>query len=123
MNYSITQTDQTMSMGSFAFVLLVSLLQIVGMWKIFVKAGEAGWKSIIPIYNLVIIFKISKLNPWLILLLCIPIANIIISIIYCNKLAKAFGKGIGYTLGLIFFAPIFIILLGFGSAEYVGDVQ
>lgn len=36
------------------------------------------------------------------------------------KLAKAFGKGGGFALGLIFFSPIFYAILGFGSAEYLG---
>lgn len=28
------------------------------MWKMFEKAGEAGWKSLIPVYNLYILYKI-----------------------------------------------------------------
>ena len=36
------------------------------------------------------------------------------------RLAKAYGKGIGFTLGLIFFPNIFTLILGFGSAKYVG---
>lgn len=27
------------------------LLHVVAAWRIFTKAGEAGWKSIIPIYS------------------------------------------------------------------------
>lgn len=34
-------------------VLLITIAQIVAMWKIYSKAGEAGWKSLIPIYNIV----------------------------------------------------------------------
>lgn len=37
-----------------------------------------------------------------------------------NDLAKSFGKGIGFTLGLIFLSFIFIPLLGFGDARYEG---
>ena len=47
--------------------IIIAILQIVAMWKIFTKAGEKGWKSIIPIYNIVVLFKISGLSPWLIL--------------------------------------------------------
>ena len=36
------------------FILAVYILLIVAWWKIFTKAGEAGWKSIIPIYNIYI---------------------------------------------------------------------
>jgi hypothetical protein len=34
------------------------------MWKIFEKAGEAGWKSIIPIYNVYIMYKIVGMKNW-----------------------------------------------------------
>lgn len=34
-------------------VLLITIAQIVAMWKLYSKAGEAGWKSLIPIYNIV----------------------------------------------------------------------
>jgi len=46
------------------------------------------------------------------------IAGIIIDVVVCIKLAKAFGKGVGYTLGLIFLPNIFTLILGFGKAEY-----
>ena len=35
------------------------LLHVVAAWRIFTKAGEAGWKSIIPIYSTYITYKIS----------------------------------------------------------------
>ena len=41
--------------GAMIFVALISLaiavVSIIGMWKMFTKAGEEGWKSIIPVYN------------------------------------------------------------------------
>lgn len=40
--------------------LALMIVQIVALWKIFEKAGEKGWKSIIPIYNLYILFKMTK---------------------------------------------------------------
>jgi len=40
--------------GTSVFVLILDLvfavLMIVSMWKIFEKAGEPGWASIIPAY-------------------------------------------------------------------------
>ena len=38
--------------------IAIYVLQVIGWWKIFTKAGEAGWKSLIPFYNLYILFKI-----------------------------------------------------------------
>ena len=44
----------------------------------------------------------------------------IISIMYSVKLAKAFGKGTGFAIGLIFLSPIFILILGLGDSTYHG---
>lgn len=108
--------------------LVVAILQLAGMWKVFTKAGQKGWKCIIPIYNLVILFRISGLSPWIIcayLLGFIPfigwIVSIGITIYQCHSLAKSFGKDVGYTIGLIFLPTIFYMILGFGKAEYVGN--
>ena len=92
------------------FSILIFILEVIGMWKIFDKAGEKGWKAIIPIYNLYILFKITYGAGVYFLLLLIPIADIVFWIIMDVKLAKAFGYGIGFTLGLIFLEPIFSFL-------------
>jgi hypothetical protein len=93
---------------------------IAGWWMIFTKAGEAGWKSIIPIYNFIIILKIVGREPWWVILMLIPIVNLIIWIIVAMDLAKSFGRGTGFAIGLIFLAPIFALILGFGSDTYKG---
>ena len=122
--------------------IVIYILLIIAWWKIFKKAGQAGWKSIIPIYNVYILCKITKINFWICFLL-IPVVigilnalvfkdnqsisslisgvyTLVIEIVISYRLAKAFGKGIGYTLGLIFLPNIFTLILGFGSAKYVG---
>src|SRR4030095_11983646 len=80
--------------------LLISLLLIVAMWKVFTKAGQPGWASIIPIYNLYIWCKIVGRPWWWILLMLIPFVNFIILIILCIDTAKSFGKGAGFGIGL-----------------------
>ncbi|MCI9585568.1 MAG: signal peptidase I [Bacilli bacterium] len=100
--------------------LVLGILTIVGMWKVFSKAGVPGWGAIIPFYNMYLLFKITMGNGWLFLLLLIPFVNFVMLIIVYVKLAAAFNKGAGYTLGLIFLSPIFIMMLGFGSAQYIG---
>lgn len=44
----------------------------------------------------------------------------ILAIISEYKLAKAFGKGFDFFLGLLFLNPIFKLILGFGDAQYQG---
>lgn len=110
------------------FSLIWYILIVIAQWKIFTKAGEAGWKCLIPIYNFIILFKISGLSPWLVLVYLlgfIPVVGsiicLVISIILWYKLSCSFGHGAGYTVGLIFLNPIFLMILGFGSSEYVGS--
>lgn len=121
--------------GAFAGIVLVislaiSILQIIAMWKLFNKAGEKGWKSIIPIYNVIVLFKISGISPWLILVFLASIIPVIgwlaIAALYIyqsHNLAKSFGKDIGYTIGLLLLPTIFYMILGFGKSQYVGKTN
>lgn len=107
-------------MPIFIIALVVAVLTIVGYWKIFSKAGEAGWASIIPFYNQYILSKITFGTGWLFLLLLIPFVNFIFMIIMMYKLSKAFDHGIGYTIGLIVLPFIFLLIIAFGKSEYKG---
>ena len=98
----------------------VYVLLIVAWWKVFTKAGEAGWKSLIPIYNLYILFKIAWGNGWIGLLMLIPCVDIVVDIMMSLKLAKAFGKSTGFGVGLILLLNIFMLILGFGDSQYIG---
>ena len=139
-----------------------AILMIVAMWKIFDKAGEKGWKSLIPIYNLYIYYKIAGMKNWFwalfvaslglsiysgvlsatgayvtnaagditvikdntavgifgIVTCVVLVFDIIISILQCARLSRAFKRGVGTTLGLIFLPNIFQLILAFGSAKY-----
>ena len=98
--------------------LAIVLLAIAGMWKVFVKAGKPGWAAIIPIYNFVVLCEIAGKPAWWVVLMFIPVVNFIILIILSIAIAKKFGKGAGYGLGLAFLSPIFYPMLGFGDAQY-----
>ena len=100
--------------------VLVGVLMIVSMWKVFSKAGQPGWAAIIPIYNIYIMCKIAGRPGWWVLLMLIPLVNFIIAIILLIDIAKSFGKGVGFALGLIFLGLIFWPILAFGSAQYQG---
>lgn len=100
------------------FVLAFAIFMIVCMWKVFEKAGQPGWAAIVPIYNLVVLIRISSLPMWFIILLIIPYVNLVAQIILVYKMSVNFGKGAGFTLGMIFLPFIFWPILAFGSAEY-----
>jgi Family of unknown function (DUF5684) len=103
-----------------AIYLAIIILVIAGMWKMFVKAGQPGWGAIIPIYNVYLILKLVGRPAWWLILYFVPIANIVVAVIIAIDLAKSFGKGGGFAVGLFFLGFIFIPILGFGSAEYQG---
>ena len=109
-------TNTTLTAISFVMYIIF----MIAAWNIFEKAGEAGWKAIIPIWNLYILFKITWGIGLLFLLMLIPVVGTIVALITSYKLAKVLGHGIGYTLGLIFFPWLFWLILGFGSSEYQG---
>lgn len=99
--------------------MVIAVVIIVGLWKVFTKAGEPGWAAIVPYYNYYILSKIAMdkgVIGMLLLAFVPPIGWIIVSV----ELAKAFGKGMGFAAGLIFFSPIFLLMLGFGDAQYQG---
>ena len=100
-------------------MIIISVFFIIVMWRIFSKAGRKGILSIVPIYNLVVLFQIAGLKGWQVILLFIPLVNIVFEFILCIKLAKAFGKGTGFGIGLVFLAPIFFPILAFGKSQYV----
>ncbi|MFC4447508.1 DUF5684 domain-containing protein [Halorussus aquaticus] len=98
----------------------ILVLTVAGTWKVFQKADQPGWASLIPIYNAYVMLKIGDNPGWYLLLFIIPIANIYAGWKMYVGVAKAFGKGIGWGVGLWFLPFVFFPLLAFGDASYHG---
>jgi hypothetical protein len=115
---------ETLSTSTIIFICLFSLafavFLIAAQWRIFKKADQPGWASIIPIYNTLVQLRIIGKPWWWLLLMLIPFVNIVFAIWMINLLSKSFGKDVGFTLGLIFLSFIFYPVLGFGGARYLG---
>lgn len=123
-------------------MLLWYILILAAGWKMFEKTGEPGWKSFIPFYNEYTVYKFSwntmlfwvnlicvVLSRWLggsdmgILTLIAGVMSLVSVVLYIGisyKLAQSFGQGVGFTIGLMILRPVFILILGFGSADYIG---
>lgn len=99
-------------------VLAILVAMLASLWKIYEKAGEEGWTSLVPFYNMWVWIHMVGRPAWFIILCFIPIANIYAACALINDVSKGFGKGIGYTLGIIFLPFIFLPLLGFGDAQW-----
>lgn len=112
---------------------LLALVLIAG-WKIFEKAGQPGWASIVPFYNGYVLYKITWGNGYLFFLqvalaavVSVPflgvlaaLANLVLTCVTMWKLAEAFGQGIGFTIGLVLIPYIFEMILAFGNYHYLG---
>lgn len=123
------------------------VFQAAAYWKIFNKFGEPGWKAIIPVYNVYVLYKATwsvKMFVVSIILAALTglktvgagtaveavfpmIASIatlalaLLDSVWKYYLAKSFGRGTGFAVGLILMGPIFKLILGFGSSEYIGN--
>ena len=125
--------------------LIMTILHVVGIWNVFKKAGEPGWKSIIPFYNTYTLYKISW-NPmwfWLVLLggligagllsfatvtVCVILGALVelfafvVRFVMYYRLCLSFGWGVGKYILTILFAPIMLMVMGFGKSVYVGPI-
>ena len=117
-------------------MIAIYVITVIGLWKMYVKAGRPGWAAIIPIYNWWVFVEIIGRPRWwfwalvaAVLLSWIPVVGIILSILMfvlylmgCLDMAKAFGRGAGTGIGLWLVPFVFAPILGFGDAQYVGPV-
>ena len=115
-----TTLAQTESGGGFAnlVVLAMMIVGIAGMWKAFSKAGTPGFCAVIPFVNIYCMIKVAQKPGWWFLLLFIPLVNIVVMFLVMMSVARVFGKGTGFGLGLVFLGFVFWPILGFGSAKH-----
>lgn len=165
-------TDIISTLSSNLFSTVITVLTIIAFWKIFQKAGEKGWKAIIPFYNQYTEFKIFWTTKWfwitfIVVALLMMIGAVVVGLaifaaigagidsdmlsdisgigallgvggtlfggliimaggIFCiiidimlkNRISKSFGHGAGFTCGLVFLEPIFIMILAFNKDKY-----
>lgn len=122
----------------FLAVTLVALLafSLRGLWLIFEKAGVEGWKAVIPVYHHVILTRLAGLSAWwtLPLLLVFPFLKaqdkgaklLCLFLLFlwwgwlCQRIAKRFGKGMGFGLGLTIPGPdlFFRTALAYDKSTY-----
>ncbi len=106
---------------AFSFLMLIFAycgFMMGALWRIFEKAGYHGGASLIPLYNLLVLFEIAGLPVWLPFVLLVPGFNIIPILLLNYGLAKNFGQGILFAAGIFFFGVVLVPLLAFGDYEY-----
>jgi hypothetical protein len=111
-----------------AGIIVFSIVTLIGMWKVFTKAGEPGWAVLVPVYNIIVLLRVAGL-PWYWvftpLILIIPLLGAIAYLAWIvwvhHRISTNFGQGVGFTIGLTLLGPIFWLILGFGSSKYVAE--
>ena len=118
-----TTLAQAESGGGFSTIVFLALLvsSFAGMWKAFSKAGMPGFCAIIPFVNIYCMIKIAQKPGWWFVLLFIPLVNILVMFSVMMSVARVFGKGVGFGLGLLFMGFAFWPILGFGSAKHESE--
>lgn len=99
-------------------VILLSLIMSIGLWPVFVKAGEPAWKALVPVYNYAVVLRLVGLGPWWAILFLIPTVRTGASIITYWRLARAFGCSTGMTILTALIPVIFVPVIGYGAAQY-----
>ncbi|GMU53150.1 MAG: hypothetical protein AMXMBFR33_22960 [Candidatus Xenobia bacterium] len=101
-------------------MLAVVVVCIAGMWKLFEKAGKPGWACIIPFYSAWVLMEIIGFPGYYMLIMFIPFVGALFSLYCMFKLPQVFGKDAMWGILCVLFAPIVMLMLGFGDAQYTG---
>lgn len=117
---SATQANTGVSMVVLLIILAVSLLIVVAHWVLFERAGQAGWKCLIPFYNMYILMQIAGKPGWWMFLLIIPLVGVVIYFLAMLSLAKMFRRSELFGVGIFILPMIFLPVLAFGGSQYEG---
>ncbi len=138
-------------LGVGAIVLVVALIwyiiNVIAMWRLFKKTGEPGWKSLVPVYNGIVLYGKAWEVKWFwitflftfltyfanslaqqdiaatvmsVIALATGVVGAVLLFLFNQRLAAAFGKSKGFGVGLWLLNPIFMLILAFGSSTYIG---
>ena len=124
--------------------LVMILIEFIALIKMYRKIGVSPLVILLPIYNFYVFFKAFGVRKWFWAIvglyaatfacalggIAMPIlyvvsfvtcfAVLVATIRFIYNMARSFGKGFGFFLGLLIATPIFYFILAFGKAEYVG---
>lgn len=106
-------------MDIYLLILLIqTILTLIGLWKIFEKAGYKGYLAIIPIYNIWITVKIIDKKFWWFIYALIPFINVFVLMLIAIEVVKSFKKNsLWYQLLTVLFPYVIFIILGFNKKE------
>jgi hypothetical protein len=135
-------SDSASNAAALGFLFVFSVISIIigiavaGLifMGVFRKAGKPQWAAFVPFYNYYLLLDIVGRPSWWIWLfvggavlswipflgLLVGIGLLVLQILVMNDLAKSFGKDTGWTVGLVLLPIVFVSILGYGQAPYLG---
>lgn len=144
----MSKSELIFSFSFAAITIIITMISVLALWKIFKKANQPGWFSLIPFYNAFVLFEIIGMSPWWLLVLFVIyffqyfllflihtfffVPYLFLTFIFsmiiiwyiiicaCINLCRSFHKDDAFTIGLIFFPYIFFLTLAFGKDIYIG---
>jgi flagellar biogenesis protein FliO len=102
------QAAATVSTTTSLLILAFVLLVIISMWRVFERAGEPGWATLIPFYNMYVTTKVAGVSGWWVVAMFIPLINIIALFVVSIGVARRFDRGAGFGIGLALLPMIFL---------------
>ena len=110
-------------MSWFAWMMIIGyVLLSASLYKVFEKAGEEGWKGLVPGLNFVVWSKLVGRPAWWPVWLLVPIVNVFIYAGLAVDMVRSFGKYrfIDSFLAVVA-APFYFLYLGLSPEEkYLG---
>jgi hypothetical protein len=117
--------------------LTLALITVIGVWKLFEKAGQPGWAALVPIYNDYVRVQMTGLPmQWfyyvaicygLIFFLAglgglAPLILLVLNFFMLRPFLRAFGQSDDLVNAVLYLLFPFIMYprLGFGNASYTG---
>ena len=129
--------------------LALAAVEVVSNWRILSKAGEPGWKVLVPFYGSYAYAKAVWMGEAFFVSLALGAASsaslgaasaakgyaatalgfagaaayvacLLMQVFMLHATSKSFGHGALFTAGLVLLRPVFKLALAFGKDEYLG---
>lgn len=134
-------------LGIFCVVtIVIAVISIIANWKVYTKAGREGWKCLIPVYNVYVLYDMvwETKQFWIyfglmigsavftalgsnlfvtLVILALNIAILVWSIRLLHHLSVCFGHGSAFTVGLLLLNTVFVMILAFGDSKYCRQTE
>ena len=105
----LIRSYQSMSAFSNFLRLAILVLTAIGLWNMYIKAGEPGWAALIPFYRTYVLYKISDMKKLFWLNLGCIVASLVVLVItlvsfwtmFINSLAGAYSNNYDALMGML----------------------